>query len=217
MENTQITETTQTTECDHCGNTFRLVKLKAHIEGEEKYFCCEGCETVYSLIRSISGERYYSLKGSQRIEPVDFDEGFENKYSQFDSDAIYEKFVRTNNGLSEVIIQITNIHCSACVWLNEKVLSETIGIRSAQINFASGRAKIVFNHTEIKLSEILKLGHKKFLLNHLDVEVEYGSDVIRQYFVSSVYLDAGMSMMFMLESKKTICLAPDKCVEGGCC
>ncbi|MDZ4726324.1 MAG: heavy metal translocating P-type ATPase [Leptospira sp.] len=156
MENTQITETTQTTECDHCGNTFRLVKLKAHIEGEEKYFCCEGCETVYSLIRSISGERYYSLKGSQRIEPVDFDEGFENKYSQFDSDAIYEKFVRTNNGLSEVIIQITNIHCSACVWLNEKVLSETIGIRSAQINFASGRAKIVFNHTEIKLSEILK-------------------------------------------------------------
>jgi len=68
-----------------------------------------------------------------------------------------------------------------------------------------------------KLSEILKLGHKKFLLNHLDVEVEYGSDVIRQYFVSSVYLDAGMSMMFMLESKKTICLAPDKCVEGGCC
>ncbi len=142
------------TSCDHCGNPFVYVKIKAQIEGEEKYFCCEGCETVYSLIRSLAGDKYYSLKGSQTLDPIVFEEYAEEQ--NVDSDLIYSRYVRETDGFSEVLIQITNIHCSACVWLNEKVLSEKAGIQSAHINFASGRAKVVFDPKQIKLSDILK-------------------------------------------------------------
>jgi len=150
----EITEPAQTvTACDHCGNPFRYVKIKARVEGEEKYFCCEGCETVYSLIRSLGGDKYYSLKGSQILEPVSLAETSEDL--NIDNDAVYARYVRPVNGLSEVFVQITNIHCSACVWLNEKVLSEMDGITFAQINFASGRAKIIFDPSKLKLSQIL--------------------------------------------------------------
>jgi Cu+-exporting ATPase len=152
MDQTELAQTV--TECDHCGNPFRYVKIKARVDGEEKYFCCEGCETVYSLIRSIGGDQYYSLKGSQKLEPVSLDS--DSAETNVDNDAVYARYVRTVNGLLEVFVQITNIHCSACVWLNEKVLSEMEGISFAQINFASGRAKIVFDPSKLKLSQILR-------------------------------------------------------------
>lgn len=153
------------TACDHCGNPFRYVKIKARVDGDEKYFCCEGCETVYSLIRSLGGEKYYSLKGSQILEPVSLAENSEDQ--NVDNDLVYSRYVRELNGLSEVFIQITNIHCSACVWLNEKVLSEMDGISLAHINFASGRAKVIFDRTKLELSEILQsiraIGYKPVL------------------------------------------------------
>jgi Cu+-exporting ATPase len=154
MDATNETAAVTATECDHCGNAFRYVKIKARIEGEEKYFCCEGCETVYSLIRSLDFEQYYSLKGSQKLEPVSL--GSHESNEDLDNDAVYARYVRKANGLSEVLVQITNIHCSACVWLNERVLNELEGISLAQINFASGRAKIIFNSEILKLSDILR-------------------------------------------------------------
>jgi Cu+-exporting ATPase len=154
MDKLENISATTTTECDHCGNEFRYVKIKSRIDGEEKYFCCEGCETVYSLIRSIGGNTYYSLKGSQKLEPISFDS--QEEMSDLDTDLVYSRFVRQKNNLSEVLIQITNIHCSACVWLNEKILSEMDGISFAHINFASGRAKIIFDPQKIKLSNIFQ-------------------------------------------------------------
>ncbi|EOQ86883.1 copper-exporting ATPase [Leptospira yanagawae serovar Saopaulo str. Sao Paulo = ATCC 700523] len=153
------------TECDHCGNPIRLVAIESKLENETKVFCCEGCETVYSIIHSLGGSYYYRLKGNTKLSPVEIEEND----ADIENELVYQKFVRPSGGFSEVSIQITNIHCSACVWINEKVLGEENGILSAQINFASGRARIRFDASKIKISRILSLiraiGYKPILFS----------------------------------------------------
>ncbi|TGM77831.1 heavy metal translocating P-type ATPase [Leptospira bouyouniensis] len=153
------------TECDHCGNSIQLIRIESKLGNEPKVFCCEGCETVYSIIHSLGGSYYYNLKGNTKLNPVQIEEN----EPEIENELVYQKFVRPSGGFSEVSIQITNIHCSACVWINEKVLNEEDGILSAQINFASGRARIRFDESKIKISRILSLirtiGYKPILFS----------------------------------------------------
>ncbi len=56
-----------------------------------------------------------------------------------------ERYIKTTpDGFSSVDLVIEGIHCSACVWLNEKVLAEQEGIVEATINFTNNKAKIVW-------------------------------------------------------------------------
>ncbi|TGK86591.1 heavy metal translocating P-type ATPase [Leptospira montravelensis] len=160
------------TECDHCGNQIRLVRIEAKVGNATKVFCCEGCETVYSIINSLGGSYYYNLKGNTKLDPV----RIEDSDADVENELVYEKFVRKSGEFSEVSVQITNIHCSACVWINEKVLNEEEGILSAQINFASGRARIRFDRSKIKISRILSLiraiGYKPVLFSPTEGTLE---------------------------------------------
>lgn len=160
------------TECDHCGNPIQLVRIESKFESDTKVFCCEGCETVYSIIHSLGGSYYYQLKGNTKLSPVEMEEND----TEIENELVYQKFVRVSGEFSEVSVQITNIHCSACVWINEKVLNEEEGILSAQINFASGRARIRFDQSKIKISKILSLiraiGYKPVLFSPTEGNLE---------------------------------------------
>lgn len=71
-----------------------------------------------------------------------------------------------------------------------------------------------------KLAKILNLGHNTLDLNELSVEIEYGSDVASQYEIAEVKV-ISKGLLFLLNSKRTDCLAPDKCGVNqctvGCC
>ena len=56
----------------------------------------------------------------------------------------------------EIHLIIEGIHCSACVWLNEKVLHKTDGIIEATINYSTNKAKVVWDPEEVKLSKIIE-------------------------------------------------------------
>ncbi len=140
--------------CYHCHNPIpKNVDVYTNVQGENRFFCCSGCQTVSELISEMGKDYFYDLRGSSTLEPISAykSEDPEN----IDSELTYNEFVtgsdKTN---SEVYINITNIHCSACVWLNEKILSETEGIKKVRINFSTGRANIVWDDTKLKLSKI---------------------------------------------------------------
>ena len=93
--------------------------------------------------------------GSSNLEPIVTFKGEEAE--NLDSELTYSEFVTGKDKTkSEVYVNITNIHCSVCVWLNEKVLSETKGIHKVRINFSTGRAHIVWDDNLIKLSRIFQ-------------------------------------------------------------
>jgi len=72
-----------------------------------------------------------------------------------------------------------------------------------------------------KLLKILKMSQELLGLDDETLEVEYGSDVVSNYFVFDIK-QSNEGLILILDAKKTDCLAPDKCgitqcKTSGCC
>jgi Cu+-exporting ATPase len=117
------------------------------------YFCCKGCQGVYHLLIDEELDSFYEKKGNQKLEQVlntntdskKFDlENFQNTYT-----------TKTNDGFCSIDLIIEGIHCSACIWLNEKVLNKLDGLVEVSINFSTHKAYIIWDDEIISLSEII--------------------------------------------------------------
>ncbi len=143
-------------ECSHCKLEFdESVMIVEEEDGKKLYFCCKGCEGVYYLLNSKGLDSFYDRLGSNKLEPakVDFSD-----LDRFDSDAFAKKYIKNReDGFSEINLIIEGIHCSACVWLNEKVLHQSEGVVEANINYSNNKAKVVFDSDEVKLSKIIEI------------------------------------------------------------
>ena len=137
--------------CTHCNLTF---SEDAMIKENTHYFCCKGCQGVYHLLNSEGLGTFYDKLGDTKLQPAQqeasdlekFDlEGFKNRYIKVDDDGLYE-----------IHLIIEGIHCSACVWLNEKVLHKTDGVLEASINYTNNKAKIVWDPEIVKLSQLIE-------------------------------------------------------------
>lgn len=139
--------------CDHCHLTFdKDVLIHENIAGSEKYFCCKGCQGVYHLLSSEGLDDFYDKVGNTKLDPAT---EVSDDLLKYDHEGFAKKYIKEVDGLSEISLIIEGIHCSACVWLNEKVLHKTDGIIEAEINYTNHKAKIVWDPTVLKLSDIL--------------------------------------------------------------
>lgn len=139
--------------CDHCKLEFdEKVMIKDEVNGEVKYFCCKGCQGIYHLLRSEGLDDFYDKVGNNKLEPP---KDIHDDLHRFDLEGFKKKYITDKNGLCEINLIIEGIHCSACVWLNEKVLHQTEGIIEASINYTNNKAKIVWDPDTIKLSHII--------------------------------------------------------------
>jgi len=139
--------------CDHCHLEFdKDVMICENIAQEEKYFCCKGCQGVYHLLKSEGLDNFYDKVGTTKLQPAISDQA---DLTKFDSDGFIKKYVKEVDGLCEVSLIIEGIHCSACVWLNEKVLYKSDGIIEANINYTNHKAKIVWDPKILTLAEII--------------------------------------------------------------
>ena len=143
-------------ECSHCKLEFdESVMIVKEEDGKKLYFCCKGCEGVYTLLNSQGLDSFYEKLGSNKLEPakVNFSD-----LDRFDSEGFTKKYVRqTSDGFNEVSLIIEGIHCSACVWLNEKVLHQSEGVIEANINYTNNKAKVVWDSDVISLSKIVEI------------------------------------------------------------
>ncbi|PAF54543.1 copper-translocating P-type ATPase [Helicobacter sp. 13S00482-2] len=144
------------TSCSHCHLQYPENALKKILDdGKELYFCCNGCESVYFLLKESGLDGFYDKLGDNAIPPP-ADIGAQNLDS-FDTIAFAKKYISTKDGLCEFSLIIENIHCAACIWLNEKMLNAQDGIYEASINYTSNKARIVFDDSKIKPSRIIEL------------------------------------------------------------
>jgi len=140
--------------CDHCGLEFdEKVMIKDEVEGTTRYFCCKGCQGIYHLLRSEGLDDFYDKLGNNKLEPP---KNIDDDLHKFDLEGFKKKYIKEVDGLCEINLVIEGIHCSACVWLNEKVLHQTEGIIEASINYTNNKAKIVWDPQVLKLSQIIE-------------------------------------------------------------
>jgi len=140
--------------CDHCKLEFdEKVMIKDKVGGEIKYFCCKGCQGIYHLLRSEGLDDFYDKVGNNKLEPP---RDIYDDLHKFDLDGFKKKYITEKDGLCEINLIIEGIHCSACVWLNEKVLHQTEGIIEVSINYTNNKAKIIWDPQTLKLSQIIQ-------------------------------------------------------------
>ncbi len=139
--------------CDHCHLEFTEDVMIEEREGEQtRYFCCKGCQGVYHLLKSEGLDTFYDKMGNTTLQPAATVDANLEKY---DTEGFIQKYVKEVDGFCEVSLIIEGIHCSACVWLNEKVLYKKEGIIEASINYTNHKAKIVWDPEVLKLSDII--------------------------------------------------------------
>ncbi|MGW8321398.1 MAG: heavy metal translocating P-type ATPase, partial [Thermodesulfobacteriota bacterium] len=135
--------------CEHCLIPFPSHRaVTATFGGSDKVFCCHACLGVYEMIHTEHLEAFYRKRSKWAPGPV----------VRLDTDpALFAETVRTiGEDLMEVEVQVGGIRCASCVWLTEKVLEKTHGIREARVNYATHRARIRWVPSNLSLSDILR-------------------------------------------------------------
>ena len=84
----------------------------------------------------------------------------------YDLDSVQAGFVQRDGDVCEVQLMLEGITCSACIWLNEQHLSRLPGVLQAEVNYTTHRARVRWNTTQVRLSEILEavraIGYRAF-------------------------------------------------------
>lgn len=182
--------------CSHCHLEFNESVM---IKDGEHYFCCNGCQGVYHLLSDEGLDSFYDKANGVALTPPT--QQYEDS-SNFDAPAFYDKFVKKNSeGFFEVSLIIEGIHCSACVWLNEKALHKMEGVIEANINFTNNKAHIVWADNVVKLSNIIDMiraiGYNAYPYDASLQEAHANAERKDYYLRMAVAIFASMNVMWI--------------------
>ncbi len=147
---TAAVETARATlRCDHCLVEFPAREaVRDAIGGRDRVFCCGGCRGVFRLVQEEGlGAYYETRRWDGPGAPV-------GGLAAPDLSA-FRDAVRHREGEDELEVYVDGIRCASCVWLNERVLKRTPGVRHARVNYATHRARIRWDPARTDLPRVL--------------------------------------------------------------
>lgn len=182
--------------CSHCHLEFEPSVM---IKEDDLHFCCSGCQSVYHILNDKGLDSFYEKSKNASLSPPP--QNFMPS-SSFDAPSFYDKFVKINSdGFCEVSLIIEGIHCSACVWLNEKALNKMDGVIEANINFTNNKAVIVWSDEIVKLSKIIDMiraiGYNAFAYDAQMQETHVNKERKAYYLKMAVAIFASMNIMWI--------------------
>lgn len=150
--------TATTSGCYHCGLPVpEDTELEVPILGAPRPMCCRGCEAVARAIVDGGLEDFYRFRTQPPEQGRELVPEFLRQARVYDNPEIQKTFVSHGEGaLREASLILEGISCAACVWLNERHLASLPGVKAVQINYATQRARVRWDESRIRLSEILE-------------------------------------------------------------
>ena len=188
--------------CSHCKQVYNKDALKEVKDTESKktlYFCCNGCELAYSLLKSCNLESFYTKLGDNTLQTKKLQDS--KVATNFNSINFTQKYLKDSNGLKEVHFIIEGVVCAACVWLNEQILAKMQGIKEIKINYTTHKAKILFDPNETSFQqiydEVAKIGYKAIVYDPQDRE-QNDNVRNREYYIKiAVAIFCAMNVMWV--------------------
>ena len=140
--------------CKHCAGHFEGEAVR-DANGDE--FCCNGCKNVYAYLKSQGFSEFYSKlkKGEQNLAKPS-----SKHFDKQSAGSMFSKLLRRDENspfICELEVLISGIHCPACIWLNEKALSNLEGVLELNISATTSKARVLFDERKTALEEILNL------------------------------------------------------------
>lgn len=139
--------------CYHCGDSGNP---KSFVYADDHAFCCDGCKTVYELLKENDLCTYYNIEdrpGNKKAQ-----EAASAGFLSLDDAEISNKIIRfTDGNRARVVFSTPGMHCSSCIWLLEHLNKLNHGVISSTVNFPRKEVTIDYLVGEIKLSELAGL------------------------------------------------------------
>ncbi|WP_104718334.1 heavy metal translocating P-type ATPase [Helicobacter trogontum] len=191
------------TPCTHCKQIYNknaLKEVKDTDTNETLYFCCNGCELAYSLLKSCDLESFYTKLGNNTLQTKQIQDS-KNVITNFNSINFTQKYLKDSHGLKEVHFVIEGVVCAACVWLNEQILAKIHGIKEIKINYTTHKAKILFDPNETNFQniydKIAKIGYRAIVYDPQDKE-QNDNVRNREYYIKlAVAIFCAMNVMWV--------------------
>ncbi|MCP4696189.1 MAG: heavy metal translocating P-type ATPase [Gammaproteobacteria bacterium] len=144
--------------CYHCGLPApEGAEFSVSIDGELKPMCCPGCQAVAQAIVAGGLTDFYRYRTENTPSGRELAPEFLRRLELYDNPEIQKSFVRRDKkSVREASLILEGITCAACVWLNERHIGALPGVFSVRINYATHRARIRWDDSQIHLSEILR-------------------------------------------------------------
>ena len=123
--------------------------------------CCHGCQAVAQAIVDAGNSGFYRHRTATSPTGQQLLPDFIRQTRVYDHPDIQKTFVRTTaEHQQEAALILEGIVCAACVWLNERHIAQLPGVLDVQVNYATHRARIRWDDTQIQLSDILQAIHR---------------------------------------------------------
>lgn len=119
-------------------------------------FCCSGCATAYQLIHSCGLDAYYALR--DRAESGASESRTSGRaYAEFDDPAFQSLYCNPQaDGSIQTDLLLEGIHCTACVWLIEKLPRVVPGVIEARLDSRRACVTVRFSNEQTSLSRIAR-------------------------------------------------------------
>jgi len=143
--------------CYHCGQPVPAeVDLAVLVDAESRAMCCIGCQAVAQAIVDNGLGDYYRHRDALPDAPREAMPAILDGLKLYDHADFQKSFVRAlGEHEREASLILEGITCSACIWLNEQHLSKLAGVTGVDINFATRRARVRWDESRVRLSDIL--------------------------------------------------------------
>lgn len=136
-------------DCAHCGQRV----ASADVSPSGPSFCCAGCRSVYAIVHAAGLSGYYTQPERTAARPV----ATTRKYQELDDAGFRAEHCRELEGARlSVELLLEGVHCSACVWLVERVGRVVPGVVSSRLDFSRNVVELTWDGGRTTLSEIAR-------------------------------------------------------------
>nr|WP_294863365.1 heavy metal translocating P-type ATPase [uncultured Pseudogulbenkiania sp.] len=198
-------------DCFHCGLPVpEGASFPVRYRERTESTCCAGCQAVAQTIIDSGLDGYYThrTQGAGQAEALPLE--LLERIRLYDSDELQQSFVHiAADNVREAALILEGITCAACVWLNEQHLMRLPGVISVDINYSSHRARVRWDNTRLKLSQILEaiaaIGYRAHPYDAARQEALHQKE--RKQALTRLWV-AGLSMMQVMMYAVPVYLAP---------
>ena len=137
--------------CYHCGDICTDDSIFIH----DKYFCCNGCKTVYEILNENQLCNYYTLDQNPGISPKI---NVVRKFDYLNDETIINQLIDfRDENITAVTFIIPQMHCSSCIWLLENLFKINPLINQSKVDFLKKTLNVRFHNQKISLKEVVEL------------------------------------------------------------
>lgn len=145
------------TGCVHCGLPIPSEPVR---DDAGRRFCCTGCLTVFGVLGAAGLEDFYRLRGDAPGARAEVSgRGFE----ELDDPAFLARHVRRTSGDEpgragrvQAELYVEGVHCSACIWLVERLPRFVPGVVRAELDFGRRIVRVEYAPDRVRLSAIAR-------------------------------------------------------------